>query len=209
MSCRLFAHNPRRRSCRLHGLTRTGGVARVRPTDPWRNPSIQVLGEGSDSRSLSEMDTSARSKVGAVRESPIVSTTSSQSYKVAHGGTRTTFVHRAIHVIVTDKWSRQDRWKRSATRIVLVVGPPGAGKTTYVRDHKQPSDLVVDYDAIAEALGSDATHGHDDVIHRPSWLQGMPCSTRCGAVSARHGAPGSSLRIPKPNRSSRSTSVSL
>jgi hypothetical protein len=47
----------------------------------------------------------------------------------------------------------------------LVVGPPGSGKTKYVADHRGTTDLVVDYDAIAEALGSTVTHGHDQPMH--------------------------------------------
>lgn len=60
----------------------------------------------------------------------------------------------------------EDRWKRAATRIMLVIGPPGGGKTSYVQEHKDPDDLVVDYDAIAEAFGSDDTHDHEAGLHR-------------------------------------------
>lgn len=60
--------------------------------------------------------------------------------------------------------SRQERtengWRRSKTRIVLVTGPPASGKSTYVREHAAPEDLVVDYDALAQAIGSPVTHGH-------------------------------------------------
>ena len=42
-------------------------------------------------------------------------------------------------------------WLNSPTRIHLVMGPPGAGKTTYVREHAGPDDLIVDWDALAEA----------------------------------------------------------
>jgi len=45
-------------------------------------------------------------------------------------------------------------------RALLVIGPPGAGKSTYVLQHRQPDDLVIDYDAIAQALGSPVTHDH-------------------------------------------------
>ncbi|WP_326659602.1 AAA family ATPase [Streptomyces sp. NBC_00385] len=39
-------------------------------------------------------------------------------------------------------------------KVTLVCGPPCSGKTTYVRDRAQPGDLVVDWDALAQALGS-------------------------------------------------------
>ena len=48
---------------------------------------------------------------------------------------------------------RNEAWRTGRTRIALVVGPPGAGKTTYVNENRNPGDLVVDYDAIAVALG--------------------------------------------------------
>ena len=46
-----------------------------------------------------------------------------------------------------------DGWKRSAARIVLVVGPPGAGKSTLVAGEASDVDVVIDYDAILGALG--------------------------------------------------------
>lgn len=36
--------------------------------------------------------------------------------------------------------------------IHAVIGPPAGGKTTYVRDHAQPGDLVLDWDMLADAL---------------------------------------------------------
>ena len=34
----------------------------------------------------------------------------------------------------------------------IVCGPPGSGKTTYVKTHRSSGDLVVDIDAIAHAI---------------------------------------------------------
>lgn len=44
--------------------------------------------------------------------------------------------------------------------VTIVSGPPLAGKTSYVHEHGAPADLVVDWDAIAVALGSPVSHGH-------------------------------------------------
>jgi hypothetical protein len=49
---------------------------------------------------------------------------------------------------------------RSACHLILVSGPPCSGKSTHVQEHKQPGDLVIDYDAIALALGSGHSHDH-------------------------------------------------
>lgn len=54
---------------------------------------------------------------------------------------------------------------RRRTHLILVSGPPCSGKSTYVTEHKQPGDLVIDYDAIAQALGSANTHDHPDALH--------------------------------------------
>lgn len=45
--------------------------------------------------------------------------------------------------------------------LTVITGPPCAGKTTYARQHALPGDITVDFDAIAQALGSPVSHGHD------------------------------------------------
>lgn len=52
--------------------------------------------------------------------------------------------------------------------IHIVSGPPCAGKSTYVREHKQPGDVIIDYGLLAEAIGDD----HWDVKH-PHVVQDM------------------------------------
>jgi hypothetical protein len=44
--------------------------------------------------------------------------------------------------------------------LTIVTGPPCAGKSTHVRKHAHPGDLVIDFDRIAQALGSPVAHGH-------------------------------------------------
>lgn len=48
--------------------------------------------------------------------------------------------------------------------IHVVYGPPGAGKSTYVDEHRQPGDVVIDLDVLAVALGSTDTHDHHDDV---------------------------------------------
>ena len=38
--------------------------------------------------------------------------------------------------------------------LVIVTGPPCAGKTTYVSEHAQPGDIIIDFDAMAAAFGA-------------------------------------------------------
>lgn len=40
----------------------------------------------------------------------------------------------------------------------IIIGPPCAGKSTYVQEHAQKGDLRVDFDKLATALGSDTPH---------------------------------------------------
>lgn len=43
-------------------------------------------------------------------------------------------------------------------RLLVVTGPPCAGKSSHVDEHRAPGDLVVDLDRIAGALGHEGDH---------------------------------------------------
>lgn len=50
--------------------------------------------------------------------------------------------------------------------LTVVTGPPAAGKSTWVRTHAKPGDIVIDYDRIANALtgpGADP-HNHPKAV---------------------------------------------
>lgn len=53
----------------------------------------------------------------------------------------------------------REGWRRSTTRIVLVMGPVGGGKSTYAREHASRRDVIVDYDSISRAFGPAETYG--------------------------------------------------
>jgi len=48
--------------------------------------------------------------------------------------------------------------------IHVVTGPPCAGKSTYVQENRKDKDVVVDYDLIAQALGSSEPHDSKGAI---------------------------------------------
>ena len=43
----------------------------------------------------------------------------------------------------------------------VVTGPPCGGKSTHVREHAKPGDLIVDLDLIALALSHNQTRTHE------------------------------------------------
>lgn len=49
----------------------------------------------------------------------------------------------------------------------VVTGPPCAGKSTWVREHARPDDIVIDYDTLAQALSmSNDEHDVPDAPRR-------------------------------------------
>lgn len=51
-------------------------------------------------------------------------------------------------------------WLRpSIVPLTIVCGPPASGKSTYVRNHAAPGDLVIDLDVIASEISGEPLHG--------------------------------------------------
>ena len=53
--------------------------------------------------------------------------------------------------------------------IHIIVGPPCAGKSTYVRENAKAGDLRVDYDLIAQALGATNSHAAEGLVKQAAF----------------------------------------
>ena len=54
-------------------------------------------------------------------------------------------------------------------RLTLVAGPPCSGKTTYVGEHREPGDLVLDADLLYQALSGGELYERGDGIWDFVW----------------------------------------
>lgn len=68
--------------------------------------------------------------------------------------------------------------------IHVILGAPCSGKSTYIREHAQSGDLRIDYDLIAETLGSNTRHDAKGIV-------------REAAFEAREGAIRAALKNPE------------
>ena len=75
---------------------------------------------------------------------------------------------------------------------ILVMGPPCSGKSTYVAEHKRPGDVVIDYDALAVALGSPDSHDH------PASLRPVVLAAWTAAIRAATGRVWLVRGFPEP-----------
>lgn len=57
----------------------------------------------------------------------------------------------------------EDTEKRAKKRNVVVAGPPGSGKTTWVKRHMKDGDIMLDLDAVKAAILGDETAFHDSI----------------------------------------------
>lgn len=50
----------------------------------------------------------------------------------------------------------------------IVIGPPAAGKSTYIREHRKPGDITIDYDELANTLTglAPANHEHTTAVKK-------------------------------------------
>ena len=104
-----------------------------------------------------------------------------------------------------DRWQRKQPFsiphgiERSAIPVHLVYGAPGSGKTTFVRKHAKPCDVIIDFDDIRQALGY-SRYGQDPLeikgalLHRDRALRALSM-----------GAPGTEawLVVMAPTRAER------
>jgi len=73
-------------------------------------------------------------------------------------------------------------------RVILVTGPPCAGKSTYARDHAQPGDLILDQDQLGPAAMRTAIAQVTAMTDGTAWI------IRCCAGQARRDQLATQLR---------------
>jgi hypothetical protein len=71
--------------------------------------------------------------------------------------------------------------------LTIVTGPPCSGKTTYVHQHALPGHIIVDFDAIAQAVGSPVGHGHDRQIWKVA-IEARDAAIKAAVGQHRQGA---------------------
>ena len=83
-------------------------------------------------------------------------------------------------------------------RVMLVCGPPAAGKTTYVKEHAKPEDIVIDYDLIGISLGFGRNRPDNSIVQilraRNERLAALSQVSSSATAWVIVGAPSSKLR---------------
>jgi hypothetical protein len=72
--------------------------------------------------------------------------------------------------------------------LTVIIGPPCSGKSTYVREHARPGDVVIDFDIIAQAFGSPDGHGHArmfELVTVAAWSAAVTAAISCHRRGAR------------------------
>lgn len=64
--------------------------------------------------------------------------------------------------------------------VTIVTGPPAAGKTTHIRQHAKPGDVIIDFDHLANALSGQDEDNHD----HPAHIQTVTKAARQAALEA-------------------------
>lgn len=64
--------------------------------------------------------------------------------------------------------------------LYVVIGPPAAGKSTWVREHAKPGDITIDFDALANTLTPQGKGSHE---HTPQVIK-VTKATRQAAIDA-------------------------
>jgi hypothetical protein len=107
-----------------------------------------------------------------------IATTKDHVVPFAHGGLDVLENYRPACKPCNSK--RQDRVMTGyGASVIVVVGPPAAGKTTYVLEHAKPADVVIDMDRIAKALMPfDPERSHE----YPDHIRHVAISTRKAAI---------------------------
>lgn len=62
--------------------------------------------------------------------------------------------------------------------LIVVTGPPAAGKSTWVRSKARPGDIVIDYDRLAQALQANSGDTHD----HPKAVRAVAFRARSAAI---------------------------
>ncbi|WP_314148229.1 HNH endonuclease [uncultured Leifsonia sp.] len=113
-----------------------------------------------------------------------VATTKDHVVPFSHGGEDALENYRPACRSCNSK--RQNRVRPGyGASVVVVIGPPAGGKTTYVLAHAKPADVVIDMDRIARALmGAEPEQSHE-----------YPDHVRHVAISARKAAIRTATRL--------------
>lgn len=67
--------------------------------------------------------------------------------------------------------------------LYVVTGPPGAGKSSYIRAHAKPCDIVIDLDLMALAMAGPGADHHN---HTPALLRVVHRARQAAIHEAEH-----------------------
>ena len=70
--------------------------------------------------------------------------------------------------------------------MIVVTGAPCSGKPTYIREHAQPGDIIIDLDRIALALTTDGTPHHQYGPHVRHTARAARTAAINAALHAHH-----------------------